>query len=166
MFTCFRHRRRLGAYLDGELSGRDRTSLERHLGACASCRALLSGLEGTEQLLAPLDVPPVPPGLADRITAAARDRGREAATAGWNPLLWWRTTSPPLRRVAIGIPVAGLIAGLLLGWTSPPPGERAAVGAQPDPLAVYRIDYLGDSPAGSLADSYMQLVAAGDEGGR
>ncbi len=166
MFACSRHRKRLGAYLDGELSGPERASVERHLETCESCRSVLSGLKELGPLLGAFDAPPVPSGLTGRVMAAAVRPEREATTVGWNPLKWWRMSSRPMRWAAVGMPVAGLIVGFLLGWTSAPPTEPATAGAQPDPLEIYQIDYLGDSPAGSLADSYLALVAAGEEEGR
>jgi len=166
MFTCFRQRKRLGAYLDGELSARERASVERHLEACDSCRAALSGLRGLEPLLGAFDVPSVPPMMTARVMAAARNRRRGAASSSWDPFEWWKVASAPMRWAAVGTPVLGLIAGLVLGWSSSPPAERATTAVQADPLEIYQTDYLGDSPAGSLADSYLALVAAGDEEGR
>lgn len=166
MFTCVRDRKRLGAYLDGELSGRDRASVERHLEVCDQCRAVLSGLKELEPLLVAHEAPPVPLGLTARVMAAARHRRHGQATAVWNPLRWWRMASAPMRWASVATPVAGLIAGLVLGWTSGGPIARSTTAEQADALDVYQLDYLGDLPAGSLADSYMDLVLAANEGGR
>jgi hypothetical protein len=35
----------------------------------------------------------------------------------------------------------------------------ARTAVQADPLAVYNLDYLGDAPEGSLADSYLALAS-------
>ena len=165
MSMCLRHRKRLGAYLDGELSGRERASVERHLEMCDSCRAVLSGLKELKPLLIAFDVPPVPSGLTARVMTAERNRQREAATADWNPLKWWRMTSAPMRWAAVVMPIVGLAAGLVLEWTSAPPIAQTTTAAQADPLDAYQLDYLGDLPAGSLADSYLELVMATNEGG-
>jgi hypothetical protein len=98
--------------------------------------------------------------------AAARNRQREATTADWNLLKWWRMTSAPVHAAAVWVLVVGLTVGLVLGWTSAPQIVQITTAVQPDPLDMYQLDYLGDLPAGSLADSYLTLVVATKEGGR
>lgn len=51
MATCRETRDRLSDYLDGNLAGRARTRVERHLARCEHCQALLQSLTRTlEQL--------------------------------------------------------------------------------------------------------------------
>jgi len=166
MWSCVKNRKRLGAYLDGELSRREQESVERHLQRCDSCRLALSGLKKLEPALTAFDVPPVPSWLTARVMAAARNRQREVIAADWSPLKWWRIASAPIQAAAIGMLIVGLSLGLVLGWTSAPSSKQVTVTAQPDPLDIYQLDYLSDLPSGSIASSYMTLIAATNEAGR
>lgn len=100
----------LQALLDGRLEGEERDAVERHLAACASCRAELTALRWTRERLADLSRAPAPPGLTSRLHAAL---DAEDAAAGrsrfprWLPLaaaalvvalvavpLWWAGRGP------------------------------------------------------------------------
>ncbi|MFW6106933.1 MAG: hypothetical protein ACOC8H_02110 [bacterium] len=74
----------------------------------------------------------------------------------------------PMHAAAAAVLVIGLAVGLVMGWTTSPAGQTppAQATVQADPLDAYNLDYLGDAPSGSLADSYLTLVSATDEGGR
>jgi len=63
----------MSAYVDGELSERGRTRIERHLGECAECRRLLAGLR---LVLDALHCLPTPTGEADAVRLAASVRLR------------------------------------------------------------------------------------------
>ena len=61
--------------------------------------------------------------------------------------------------------LVGLGVGLLMGWTSGPAvvsPDSAETTSQADPLDTYQLEYLGDAPEGSLADSYLALVSTGN----
>ncbi len=47
---CGKHRMHLSRYLDGEVSPRERVAIEKHLAACADCRAALETLRRIETL--------------------------------------------------------------------------------------------------------------------
>jgi hypothetical protein len=100
---------------------------------------------------------------------AARTRRVVKATAGWNPVLWWRMTPAPMHAAAAVVFVIGLTAGLSMGWTMLSAGNRIAgpqAAMQADPLDSYNLDYLSDAPDDSLAGVYVALVSARDGEGR
>jgi len=140
--------------------------VERHLVRCRACHVALDNLQQLERTLQSEEVPPAPPGLAGQIMAKAREhrsigQGRNVIRFGQR----FATSRPWAFRVAAAaVVVFGLAAGSYMGrsvsHTTPP---RTA--AQPDPLAVYDLDYLGNAPEGSLADSYLAL-ASNDRGER
>jgi hypothetical protein len=108
-------------------------------------------------------VPPVPDGLADRVMALARTRFARPAPADslWNLAAWRQALSVPVRVAAAIVLVLGLALGILMGrgvWQSPAPSTAAANSAS-DPLAAYNVDYLTDTPSGSLAESYLSLTS-------
>lgn len=164
--NCQEIRSRLAGYAEGRLSPDEREHVRAHLLGCASCRTALTHVDKVAAVLMYAENPPVPAGLTIRVMAAARSRQRVAATVCWNPLQWWRMAAAPMHAAAAVVLVAGLTVGLLLGWTSAPLIAQTTTVAQQDPLDAYRLDYLGDVPAGSLADSYLALVVATNEGGR
>ena len=160
---------RLEAYADGGMPPGEREAAADHLRNCADCRRALARIDSVAAALAQAKTPPVPTGLAARVMAAARGRQLAIATAGWNPVRWWRRVSMPMHAAAAAVLVVGLAAGLVMGWTAPPatiqaPTTKAAT--QGDALTAYNTDYLGDAPAGSLADSYLALVSGHNGEGR
>jgi len=163
---CEEVQQQLRGFSTGELPMDVRQTVQAHLSECAACCAELAKVDALAGFLTGAQAPPVPAGLTIRVMAAARSRQRVAATVCWNPLQWWRMASAPMHAAAAVVLVAGLTVGLLLGWTSAPLIAQTTTVAQQDPLDAYRLDYLGDVPAGSLADSYLNLIVATNERGR
>jgi anti-sigma factor RsiW len=161
MFLCSRVRNQLGAYLDGELSPKSRTLVERHLVRCRTCRTGLESLRRLERALQIAEVPPAPAGLASQIMAKARERQssekeRNVIRLGSRPAAWrlWA-----FRVAAAAVVAFGLAAGSYMGQ-SVSQTVTVRMAAQADPLAAYNLDYLGDAPEGSLADSYLALASS------
>lgn len=158
---------KLADYIDGRLSGIERSQLRTHLVSCVSCRSELAKLDPFALLLLQTDPPPVPPDLTSRILAAARDRNCREQTSSWNPLSWWRLAPVSMQAAAVGILVVGLGLGFALGKsTAESVTAGATIGPQADPLEVYQLDYFGDAPSGSLADAYLVLITTGSQGGQ
>jgi len=92
---------RLQAYLDGELSDRDRAAVSDHLEACAECRTALEELRELQALLMADPQPELRtsawPRIADRL---------ESSKPWWDPVVGFATA---------GAAIAGLVIGLMLG---------------------------------------------------
>jgi anti-sigma factor RsiW len=151
----------LAAFSSGELPADVRQVVQAHLAECPACRAALARVDALAGVLASTQTPPVPAGFAARVTAAARQRREAEPLVAWNPLRWWRLVPAPMHAAAAAVLVIGLAVGLLMGWTTllarqAPPAQAAAPA---DPLDAYNLDYLGDAPSGSLADSYLALIS-------
>ncbi len=78
-YSCEEVRRRLDAYVDGELSDEETRSVEEHLAACERCAEVLGFeralLDGLKKRIRETDLPP---GLRERIgTALERDRAEK-----------------------------------------------------------------------------------------
>ena len=156
---CRHVTRRLDAYVTGEVSARDRVRIDAHLEGCASCRQALADLKSMAGLLSRIATPPVPEGFASGVMSLVLSRRAEPRTARWNPVQWWKKVSVPMRAAAAAMLVLGAAAGLFMGWTAlSSSAQTPATGAQVDPLEAYSLDYLTDSPKGSLADSYLALL--------
>lgn len=158
--------KQLTAFSSGELSPDVRQNVQAHLAECAPCRAALGRIDAVAGVLAGVETPPAPQGFASRVMAAARQRQRAEPTGAWNPLRWWRLTSAPMHAAAATVLVIGLCAGLVMGWTATSSTDQASAPVTGDPLAAYQLDVLGETPSGSLAEGYLTLVGATNEGGR
>lgn len=156
----------LEPFAAGDLPAADRQPVEAHLAACAGCRAKLAEIDLLTAALSGTQAPPVPSGFAARVMAAARQPQEAEFIQGWNLLRWWRVTSTPMHAATAAVLVLGLAIGIALGWTAAPMRSPFSAETQADPLAVYQLDYLGEAPSGSLAESYLALVMVTNEGRR
>lgn len=164
---CEDLQRNLGNYVDGGISPDERKAIEAHLRGCPPCQATLADVDPVAAVLVQSQAPPIPPGFADRVIAHARYRIIRPRLT-WSPVQWWRTASAPMRGAAAAVLVVGFLGGWMMGRDAVrAPGTRTAVVAPPaDPLDGYNLDYLGDAPEGSLANSYLALVSSRDGKGR
>jgi anti-sigma factor RsiW len=112
---------RVHAYFDGELDATDSASVQRHLGECAACRALLADLERTRASLRSVPRVPSPPSLRARIhtlldaqPAVAAPRARERA---WHSRNFWMGAFAGLGASAAAVV---LVVLLVVRWTSAP----------------------------------------------
>jgi len=159
----------LSAYLRGDLPLDQRSALVAHLRGCRICLVRLAAVDPLASVLVQTETPPVPSGFERRVLAAARSRRSQVVAVAWSPLRWWRMASAPMHAAAAAVLVVGLAAGLALGWAARPATRQAQEDSQAmaltTALAAYNLDYLGDAPGGSLADSYLALLT-NRKGGR
>lgn len=122
MLTCFRTRRRIGAYIDGALKAGAAASAALHLAECAACRreaeglrrmkALLQRALGPETVAAPRDWTGFWPGILRGIEAR-RHAPAVKSHAGWRRARW----------ALGGALVAALVVGTAL-WQWQEQGQR------------------------------------------
>lgn len=158
--SCARLRKRLNAYVDGELAPAIEREVAAHVELCLACRARLASLRGVVSLLAEVPEPPPPPvWLAARMAARARsknllalpkqplsDRGRTLAP-------WLVARVMPMRLATALTAAVGVFAGVAMGTT-------AARGAPslppaPEPTVAAGVEWFGAVPPGGFAASYM-----------
>jgi len=164
MSSCSRNRKRLNAYIDGELPQQARHSVERHLAECESCRTVLDGLRGLEPYLQTLNTPLIPAALTSRILSEASLRRRKASKNrnSW----WWRTIwHPPwlVTGATTAALVVGLAMGAWMGWTSyrdAGSGQLIAVTTKNDGFAssLYAFDVLSAEPRGSIEAASLAFL--------
>ncbi len=165
--NCQDMQNRISDYLDGRLSRAERDLVKTHLIECPFCSAALAEVDPVASVLVLADSPTVPSNLTTSIMAAARVRMRHQQPAFWNPLSWWRLAPLSMQAAAVGVLIVGLSLGFTLGKSTAKSTEpKATIASQADPLEVYRLDYFGDAPSGSLADSYLALIMASNGGGQ
>jgi len=167
MWSCAGNRKRLNAYIDGELPKRVRRSVELHLGACPSCRRVFDDLCGLAPLLENYDAPPVPAGLSSRVLAEAASRQRRKAYGNEAGFGWLKLLFKPwlVRSATTAALVVGLAMGAWMGWTShrSPESKQWVVVTNNDGVAetLYTFDVLSAEPRGSIEAATLALV--GDE---
>ena len=143
MMSCRRLKRRLSAYMDGELFGEDRRRIERHLAECAQCaQTMVEWRQVYEQLATPtLSIPPFfETRLKTRLTPE----------------------NPPKKQLLSQLPAAaavccGLLVGVLLG-------VELNLALWPHPTAQSKLSryvdagFLDALPQGSLTDTFIKLT--------
>src|SRR6056297_3243929 len=98
---CHEIRSALHAYAEGRLSHAERSRVQSHLRACASCQAALAGMDRVAAVLLDSEVEPVPARLVENVMAAARKQQRERLLAVRGPLAWWRAAPAAMRAAAV-----------------------------------------------------------------
>jgi anti-sigma factor RsiW len=110
--NCYKVKRRLGRYVDGELSLPVTLVIEQHLGRCPACLEELAELSKIGSLLQDVKPPPTPSTLTLRIltrACATPSRGAFGARIdGWKS--WFRQ----MRFAAAGTTFLAICLGLLL----------------------------------------------------
>ena len=167
---CGHVRKRLATYVDGQLSPVERQGVERHVQDCETCRAALARLVRLDSALKEVPVPPIPVNLAGEILRQAHLRGNlpwPGRAHERSSRRWWISVPVPVRVAAAAAMLGGLAVGTLIGrdiWRPQTPSPSLQASA--DPAAVYFLDYLGDTPNGSLADRYLKLAMVENGGSR
>ncbi|MDZ7338438.1 MAG: zf-HC2 domain-containing protein [candidate division KSB1 bacterium] len=108
----------LDAYLDGELSRRERRQVEAHVRTCPRCRATLDGHRQLHAKLRTIPVLSCPEEVIARVQARCTPQVVRRWHAAINPRLGWR-----LGVVAATAAVALLILLWRKPWQPPPYGE-------------------------------------------
>jgi anti-sigma factor RsiW len=122
--TCYRARKRLGAYLDGALGEGDARWTERHHAACAACRTEVAQLRRIKALVAETAAVPEPdwtgffPGIVRGIQDEQRAEAPVPARAAWG---WW----PRWAMGGAALATAGLALVLWHGGRVPLPAEAS-----------------------------------------
>jgi len=157
---CKHVQRKLDAYESDELAPQVRRLVDEHLRSCERCGQALRRLRKLKGVLEAAPGASLPAGFAERVVQKARRRRPAAAVSSHftlNPLRWWQDNPAGIRVAAAASVAIGLAVGGLLGantWSKAPQEKPSA-----DPVSIYNLDYLGDAPSGSLAESYLALVS-------
>jgi anti-sigma factor RsiW len=128
VLTHVRFRRRLGAYLDGALEGRQAKATGAHLAACTRCRREADEFRRLGALLKGSTLTPPPPdwtGFWAGVVRGIEDAGRPAP-ARRAPYRWQLLWRP---RVAFGGALTAAMVAALTFWQAfyAPPTPGAAV---------------------------------------
>ena len=161
VLTCYRARRRLGAYLDGALDDADARWIERHVAGCTSCQGEVGQLRRVKALVAEVAAVPDPDwaGFFPGIVRGIEDDRRRVAPVPTRRvrLAWpqWAMGGAALASVALAfvlwqggrVPAVAEAAVLVNGANTEHPGATVMVYSSPekDLAVVWLFDDDGDS---------------------
>jgi TolA-binding protein len=132
---------------------------KRHVGGCARCAALLSGLKATRRL-AVLPIVEPPADLEDRILAAAKEAqkvvpiGRRMSNVVSLAGSW--AMRPQSAMAALFLVMIGTSALLIKGKVAKPPSSTMIVSEQGEPVASAAPDTVALAPPAAAPDNGVQ----------
>ena len=154
---CSEVKRKLSAYLDGEMSERDKKDIAEHVQQCKGCKEELAALSKVMDALGVLEGMEPPPYFITRVRQCVREEGKSA------PFL------EKIRSVAISFATAAaVVVSVLIGnqfgrtlYQSVAPTVASQTAETND---MFGLGTLEEFPDGSLSDIYNELVAGGNSG--
>lgn len=158
---CSQIKKRLSAYLDGEIEDNEKETIARHLKTCVSCQEELTRLREVKETLSVLPGMEVPPYFMTRL----RQRIRDEESLAERPLpIIERIRRIVVYAAALAGVVVSVFAGNQMGRTL---YQKLVVDTQP--VSIESANILGfgsfeEFPTGSLSDMYSELVTGGNNG--
>jgi anti-sigma factor RsiW len=156
---CHRIQKRLVAYQDGEVSGKERGRISAHLEGCPACRRSYAELEQAWQALEKIPEIQASQGferrLFERINAVPEPRSR------WRfPWVSWIYRAYPAPAMAAVVLLVGLVLGgylgsaLMTGFATAP--AQVQVSRADTDIVSFRV--FSAAPPGTLGDGYLRMV--------
>jgi hypothetical protein len=147
---------------DREIEAAAAAMIRSHLDGCESCRAELNRMQAVDSFLSEADPIAVPTSFHSNVMTQARRLNRSNSNSIAEILGdlagWWRRAGGGLRLATATTAVCGLVAGMVLGNSFTPNFSSTSTGQLTDSGDVYSLDFLGDSPQGSLTEVYLTIV--------
>jgi anti-sigma factor RsiW len=156
---CHRIQKRLAAYQDGEVGGKERERIAAHLEGCPACRSAYAELEQAWQRLEKIPEIQASAGferrLFERINAVPEPRSR------WRfPWVSWIDRAYPAPVTAavlllVGTVLGGYLGNALVSGLSSAPAQVQASRVGTD-IVSFRV--FSAAPPGTLGDGYLRMA--------
>jgi anti-sigma factor RsiW len=156
---CHRIQKRLAAYQDGEVGGKERERIAAHLEGCPACRSAYAELEQVWQRLEKIPEIQASAGferrLSERINAVPEPRSQ------WRfPWVSWIERVYPAPAMAavlllVGTVLGGYLGNALVSGLSSAPAQVHASRAGTD-IVSFRV--FSAAPPGTLGDGYLRMA--------
>ena len=156
---CHRIQKRLPAYQDGEIGGKERERISAHMAGCPACRSAYAELEQAWQSLE--KIPEIQASaeferrLSARINAVPEPRSR------WRfPWVSWIYRAYPAPAMAavlllVGTVLGGYLGNALVSGLSSAPAQVQASRAGTD---IVSFSVFSAAPPGTLGDGYLRMA--------
>ena len=156
---CHRIQKRLPAYQDGEIGGKERERISAHMAGCPACRSAYAELEQAWQSLE--KIPEIQASaeferrLSARINAVPEPRSR------WRfPWVSWIYRAYPAPAMAavlllVGTVMGGYLGNALVSGLSSAPAQVQASRAGTD---IVSFSVFSAAPPGTLGDGYLRMA--------
>ena len=156
---CHRVQKKLSAYQDGEIGGKERERIAAHLEGCPACRSTYAELERVWQSLEKI------PGI--EVSAGFEGRLFERINTVPEPHAWWRfhwgflvvpwRLAPAMAAVVllVGMVLGGYLGNVLVSGFSSAPAQMQASMVDTD-IVSFRV--FSAAPPGTLGDGYMRMA--------
>lgn len=154
---CSEVKRKLSAYLDGEVSGADKKEIAEHLTTCEDCQEELTALSSVSDALVVLGGIEVPPYFMTRVRQCINDE------ANATPFLGRIRSIAVTAATAIAV-IVSLFIGNQFGRTLYQSITGNGTPATAQTSDVFGLGAFEEFPNGSLSDIYNELVAGGNDG--
>jgi anti-sigma factor RsiW len=154
---CTMNKRKLSAYLDGEMSEKEKKAMGEHLEHCEECRKELAAISSVVDALNGVEGMDVPPYFMTRLRQEIREQARPEP-------FFQRIRRMALSAGAIVAVAVSLFAGSQMGRTiyqSITQDSELNSSLKSD---VFGMGTFEEFPGGSLSDIYNELVTGGNNG--
>jgi len=138
--------KRISAYLDEELTGSDRASLEAHVQECAQCNATLKDMQALRAAFAGTERYQAPYGFATRVMARTAELDKKRAP--WFVPFVVRFAEAAVLLLVITV---GIVAGKVM-TNSAPTAETKNLASS------LSLDLFDATPPGSLGNAYLAMT--------
>jgi anti-sigma factor RsiW len=145
--NCLSCKRKLSAYIDGELSSALMEAVEVHLASCSDCRKELALLRAAVEALDVLKTPEPRRELDVEVMSRITQTGEKRHL--------YRLLPAPLYAAAIGLFFGVFLASGVTGQTAAPPVAS-------DDAIRRAADVFSPSPQGSFSNAYFAMLSGTD----
>jgi anti-sigma factor RsiW len=157
--SCHHIQKRLSAYQDGEIAGKERERIATHLEACPACRSAYAKLGQAWQMLEKIPEIETSAGFERRLSARIN--------AVPEPRSWWRfpwaswvgrmNPAPAMAAVIlfVGVVLGGYLGNTLVsGFMSAPAQVQVSMTA----TDIVSFSAFDAAPPGTLGDGYLRMA--------
>jgi anti-sigma factor RsiW len=154
---CSRSKKKLSAYLDGEMPEQEREVISQHLQQCEECRGEVAAFSAVTDALNTIEGIEVPPYFMTRLRQQVREQAK--------PVPFFQR----IRGLAVTAATAvAVVASLFIGNQAGKTLYRS-IAQTPEPVIaetnnIFGVSAFEEFPDGSLSDIYNELVAGGNNG--
>ncbi|UCD05041.1 MAG: zf-HC2 domain-containing protein [candidate division WOR-3 bacterium] len=154
---CSEVKRKLSAFLDGEIPSAGKKEIIEHLETCRGCQEELAALSEVMDALGVLEGMEPPPYFITRVRQSVREEGKPV------PFLE-RIRSVAISFATAAAVVTSVLIGNQFGRTLYQSVAPAAISETAETGDIFGFGTLEEFPDGSLSDIYDELIAGGNNG--